>query len=1009
MSPFFLLVAFAAVAWLFIKWREAHDKIDHLLGRFERLENELRRLRREETPPARETTAAPPVSSTPQTIRQPLGEIPSATASIPRVAPVTPPPPPLDPALPPPLPPPIRVSSPIHTPSPQPPTPSINWEKFLGVKLFAWLGGLALFLGVAFFVKYSFEHNLISPQMRVALGYLAGLGLLVGGWFVPRERQAVTAQTLCATGTVILYATIFTSYTYYHFLDPTATFSLMALVTATAFFLAVRLDAQVVAILGLLGGFLTPPMVSTGVDRPLALFGYLGLLDLGLLAVALRKKWNHLTLLAALATIAMQLGWVAKFFAVEKVYIAMGIFLGFTALFVAGVALAHRFQRVEKWISAAAIVMPVAALIFALYLLVHPYRELAAQPVLLFSYVFAVDMGFLVLAWLRQELRWTQLSAGAAVFFLLAIWTVKFLSAPQLNPALCFYLVFTGLHAVFPVVLQRLRPAATPVLWVHFYPALALALLLVPLFKMATTLSLLFWPVMLLIDLMAIALAVITASLLSILVVFVLTVLATALWIFQLPPDLAQVPGMLVIIGGFAVFFLAATLFAARQILARLASAAKGTTPATSADAFSIATAETFGQILSLAALLPFLLLTLVVLRLPLANPSLVFGLAALLLLLLLIVMTFSEVDMLVAVGLGAVLLLEYTWHFQRFEPSQVSLAVAWYAGFSFLFLAFPFLLQQRMERRVMPWAVSALALPLHFLILYFAIRDAFPAYPYLGLVPAVLSVPCLLGLLRLVKSLPSASPQRQALLALFGGASLFFITLIFPIQFERYWITIGWALQGAALLGLFQRVPHPGLRLVGVALLAVSFARLALNPQVIWDYGRSGRPILNWYLYAYGIVTVCLMAGGRLLAPPRHRLWHSNASVVLYSLGVVLAFLLLNIEIADYFSGAGARLTFNFSSNFAQDMTYSLAWALFAFVLLAVGFKINNAGTRYAGMGLLIATLLKLFLHDLWRLGGLYRIGSLIGLAVVLMLVSFIYQRFLSTDAQKKNSNRQP
>src|SRR5262249_31751885 len=156
----------------------------------------------------------------------------------------------------------------------------------------------------------------------------------------------------------------------------------------------------------------------------------------------------------------------------------------------------------------------------------------------------------------------------------------------------------------------------------------------------------------------------------------------------------------------------------------------------------------------------------------------------------------------------------------------------AWYMGFGFLFLVFPFLLQQRMERRVTPWAVSALALPLHFLLVYRAIRDAFPAYPYPGLVPAALSVPCLLGLLRLVKNIPAASPRRQALLALFGGASLFFITLIFPIQFERYWITIGWALQGVALLGLFQRLPHPGLRLVGVALLAVSFVRLALNPQ---------------------------------------------------------------------------------------------------------------------------------------------------------------------------------
>jgi uncharacterized membrane protein len=79
--------------------------------------------------------------------------------------------------------------------------------------------------------------------------------------------------------------------------------------------------------------------------------------------------------------------------------------------------------------------------------------------------------------------------------------------------------------------------------------------------------------------------------------------------------------------------------------------------------------------------------------------------------------------------------------------------------------------------------------------------------------------------------------------------------------------------------------------------------------------------------------------------------------------------------------------------------MTYSLAWALFAFGLLAIGFRIGQAPARYAGMGLLVVTILKLFLHDLFRLGGLYRIGSLIGLAVVLIVVSFLYQRSLSAS----------
>ena len=70
----------------------------------------------------------------------------------------------------------------------------------MGAKLFAWIGGLALFLGVAYFVKYSFENNLIPPEVRVVIGFLSGMGLIVGGLILRRKEYAITAQTLCATG-----------------------------------------------------------------------------------------------------------------------------------------------------------------------------------------------------------------------------------------------------------------------------------------------------------------------------------------------------------------------------------------------------------------------------------------------------------------------------------------------------------------------------------------------------------------------------------------------------------------------------------------------------------------------------------------------------------------------------------------------------------------------------------------------------------------------------------------
>src|SRR5207253_9685484 len=87
-----------------------------------------------------------------------------------------------------------------------PARPPINWEQFMGAKLFAWIGGLALFLGVAFFVKYSFEHNLTPPALRVAIGFLVGAALVLGGIALKRKENAVTSQTLCATGILILYA-----------------------------------------------------------------------------------------------------------------------------------------------------------------------------------------------------------------------------------------------------------------------------------------------------------------------------------------------------------------------------------------------------------------------------------------------------------------------------------------------------------------------------------------------------------------------------------------------------------------------------------------------------------------------------------------------------------------------------------------------------------------------------------------------------------------------------------
>jgi uncharacterized membrane protein len=928
-----------------------------------------------------------------QTFRRGPAEVPIPAPEV--VAP-SPPPPKPQPATPPPLPKEVLVPTPAPPPpkpvAARPPRPPINWEQFMGAKLFAWIGGVALFLGVAFFVKYSFEHNLIPPELRVAIGFAVGLALVFGGLALKRKENAITAQTLCATGILILYAVTFACRSFYHFaffgLIPT--FIIMSLITVTAFLLAVRMNAMAVAILGLAGGFLTPILLSTNQDNPFGLFGYIALLDIGLLMVARRKDWKPLPILGAIGTLAMQLAWVASFFLREKyfldnrVLVPMSIFIGFEFLFCAALALTKRDAKSVNAFSIAAIAMAAVAFLWGFYFL--SFSAFGLRPLRLLTYLFIADIILLALVFLREKLHWLATAAGLVAFLFLALWNNWYLTTRNLYTALAFYFVFALLHSVTPLVLQRVRNINVS-RWGQLFPALALVLVLMPIFQL-TQISFLVWPLVLIVDVIAIFLAAATGTLLSILVVLVLTLVVIGGWILRIPADLTGLPVSLFLLGAFAVFFLAAAIWASRK------SPRTGTLFGSTNKPANFAV-----QLPALSAVLPFLLLIMVTLQLPLRDPSPVFGLALLFVILLLGMTKILSLDALSAVALGSTIALEHIWHTGHFKPDHALLPLSWYIGFAAVFTIFTFLFHRQFATRTVVWVTAALAAPLHFFLVYDAIRRGYPNN-LLGLVPAVCALPPLIGLLVILKRTPANSPARNAQLALFGGATLFFITLIFPIQFDRQWITIAWALEGAALCWFFHRVPHPGLRLTGIALLVISFARLALNPAVLSYHARAATPIFNWYLYTYGIVTICLFAAGLLLAPPRHLALGRDARPLLYTLGTILAFLLVNIEIADYFSRAGvATLTFQFTGNFARDMSYSIAWGLFALLLLIVGIRKAVGAVRYASLALLGVTILKLFLHDLSQLDQLYRIAAFIVVAIIAIVASFLYQRFLGTS----------
>ena len=991
----------------FARASEAKRLAEELVLRLDPLEQEVHRLRRElREKPSSQPSATPterPHRSHSEVLeriteRQPLRPDPQPVAkkiSVPKEPPPAPPPLP-------------RVEETVTATEPEAiesrfSLDRINWEQFMGVRLFAWLGGFALFLAAAFLMKYSFDHGLIPPAMRVTLGFIVGLGLVGGGIRMSQKKYKITADTLCATGIVILYAVTFACRSVYHFpaFQAIPTFLLMTVITGAAFLLSVRLNAMVVAVLGMLGGFLTPILVNTGQDNPFGLFTYIALLDIGLISVALARRWNWLTFAAAIGTALMQLAWVVEFFNPEKVFIAMAVFLGFCGLFLAANRLFQKRGIQNVWLDVATMILPGVTFLFVPILIAN--GEIGTRPGILYSFILGADLTLIGLAISQCRYRIVQQISGGIAFLLLAVWTMTRVDDSLLFWALGGYLLFALLHTLLPIYLHQRNPDEPLSNWAQLFPVITLLITVIPMLKIDAS-SGLIWPFVLIINVVALGLAVMAASLASLLIVLLVTAGLAFLWVLTTPTDLG---GMILVLGGFATFFTLAGVFGGRSILDRLSEEER--TRLSNLLPAGWAPEDLQRQIPALSAILPFLLVVMVTARLDLVSPAPVFGFGLGLGALALGLTRAYRLDWLPAIGFGCTFILENVWHLRHFTVENAGVSLVWYIIFAAVYFAFPFgFLRGRFDQTV-SWVTAVVAVPFQFTLVLNVFQRVWPS-DFMGIIPAAFAVPVIIGLAWLIGAIPADHLKRNTLLAWFGGIALLFITLIFPIQFERQWLTIAWALEGAALLWLFGRVPHHGLRYTGLALLTVAFCRLALNVYVL-DYSpRSEIPIFNWYLYTYGLVIAAMFLGAKLLRKPNHEVMGRDVRPALVTMGTVLAFILMNIEIADFFTKPGEpKLVFKFSGDFARDMTYTIGWALFAFVLMLIGILNRVRASRWAAIGLLGITLLKLFFHDLAALNQLYRVGALVGVAVIAIVVSFLYQKFLREQDPTESNESNP
>ncbi len=194
------------------------------------------------------------------------------------------------------------------------------------------LGVAILFVGLAFLAKFASEHVHLPVELRLAAIGAAAVGLLGFGWRL-RHQRAGYAQALQGAAVAALFLTLFVAFRTYQVIPAWVAFALMVGVAALAAALAVLQDARALAVIGALGGFATPLLVSTGSGNHVALFAYYLALDLGIAGVAWFKHWRMLNLIGFVATFGVGALWGVFEYRTERYASSQAFLVAFFLLF----------------------------------------------------------------------------------------------------------------------------------------------------------------------------------------------------------------------------------------------------------------------------------------------------------------------------------------------------------------------------------------------------------------------------------------------------------------------------------------------------------------------------------------------------------------------------------------------------------------------------------------------------------------------------------------------------
>ncbi len=762
-----------------------------------------------------------------------------------------------------------------------------TWERRLATWIPVWVGAIALALAGGFFVKYTVEEGVLTEQMRIILGVIGGLAMTALAEWIHR-RWNMIAQGLSAAGVSCVFASVFAAVQLWGLLHPAVGFAALAVAATGAMVLSLR-HGQVVAVVGLLGGMLTPALVGpTEEPSPVVLFGYLAVLLAVLVGVARHRGWTWLGLPALLGSFAWAGWWIAGF-SEEQPTVWVALFVTFSVGAMAWLVypLRQRDTSLEALTSQLAVVGG-----FVMLLVLAAVNDLAQA-----EWAFMLGFLLLVLAAARIWRPWLPL-AWFGAFMAVALpagrmWLTTTGSLPDHGEAML--LITAAVLGLFGIA--ALWRSGIPAQWAGIAACGTVTALLLawasgqaPIEQMAWWMP---WTV---------AAALFAGTIVtmwsrarqqegSTAAIDVLTIAASACLVFA-ASDGAERAGMyishtLLNIPSLDRFALTIALAAQLPLLAWVERWRRSTTAALVASALALAVGAG-------------LLLNPAVLDYPIGEVALFnavtpgYGLPALML-------------------LAAAMLLRQMW-------------------------------QGRLSSLYEIGAVALLAAMLSLHTHHITQGGDLSAMPIT--------------------------------LAAWGGI----ITL---------WLLAGWALIARGGRIACPVLEHGGLLLTtATTLIALSAVALGRNPLLTGE-AVGTVAVFNNLLTAYGLPAAVMLL---IAFTPRNWAWpRMPAGLVVAALA--LLWLMVSLQVRQAFHGP--VLAGEWPGN-AEMYTYSAAWMVYGTVVLIAGIIWHHHLLRAAALTVMAATACKVFILDMGHLEDLYRVLSFFGLGVSLLVLAFLYQRFV-------------